>query len=596
MTSTISWQSQWPELHRARRAIVVVDVVESVRLMQQHEQDVIERWRRFVNEVRTLWLPRHGGRLVKSLGDGLLMEFDRVAPALAASLDLQKALIPLNSGRSVDSMLELRTGIHAADVVIDDLDVYGSGVNLAARLCGLAEPGQIVVSAEVRDEIVPGMDADVEDLGECWLKHVDEPVRAYRIIGATPTPAWQPTARVRSLRPTVAVIPLAVSHGTPDAALLGDALVDELIASLSRSPELTVISRLSTLSFRGRDDVVAGVRTHLHADYLVSGTLHVSLDKLRLLVELTETASGNVIWAGHLQGEVHAVFTGTDPLIGELAAQLHHSLARRQVERTRSQAFVHLDSYCLLMAAVSLLHGVSWADFERARQMLEHLIERDRHHPAPHAWLAKWHVLKVQQGWSQDMARDAQAALACTRRALDVDPQSALSLAIDGFVHCNLLKDLDTANACQEQALTANPNEPLAWLFLGLVHAFKGEGVQAQTATQRAMALSPLDPMRYFIDSLSATAALAAGQWQTAIEHARRSLRLNRTHTSTLRALTIAQVQLGLSDEARSTAATLMRLEPQLTIKRYLERSPSHGYPTGVLWSESLAAAGVPAG
>lgn len=595
MTATLSWQSTWPELHRARRVIVVVDVVESVRLMQQHEQDVIERWRQFVNQVRTQLLPRHGGRLVKSLGDGLLLEFERVAPALAAALALQPIMAPLNADRSAERAMALRTGIHADDVVIDDLDVYGSGVNVAARLCSMAEPGQIIVSAEVRDQMVAGLDADIEDLGECWLKHLSHPIRAYRIASARPSSSAQAGSPRQRLRPTIAVIPFPMVPADPSHTLLGDALIDELIASLSRSPELTVISRLSTLHFRDRTDVVASVRSHLQADYLVSGRLHVSSGAIRVLVELVETSSGSVVWAGHVQGALNAVFSGDDPLIQDLVRQLSHSLSRRQIDRARMHPFAALDSYCLLMAAVSLLHGVSWSDFDRARQMLEHLIERDRRHPAPHAWLAKWHVLKVQQGWSDNLPQDAQAALACARRALDADPRSALSLAINGFVYGNLLKDLDHAGECHELALSENPNEPLAWLFRGVVHAFKGEGDAAMAATDRALELSPLDPMRYFIDSLSATAALAAGRWQTAIDRAKRSLRLNRNHTSTLRALTIAQVQLGQLEEARATATALMRLEPHLTIKGYLERSPSTGYPTGRLWSQSLAAAGVPA-
>ena len=174
----------WPALQRQRRAIVVVDVVESVRLMQANEADVIDRWRRFVNEVRTQVLPVHGGRLVKSLGDGLLLEFEGVPAAVAASLDIQRRIAPFNAGRLGDAVMGLRIGVHLADVVVDDVDIYGAGVNLAARLATLARSDDVVVSAQVRDDLVQGLDADFEDLGECFPKHIPEPVRAYR-VGST---------------------------------------------------------------------------------------------------------------------------------------------------------------------------------------------------------------------------------------------------------------------------------------------------------------------------------------------------------------------------------------------------------------------------
>jgi tetratricopeptide (TPR) repeat protein len=228
--------------------------------------------------------------------------------------------------------------------------------------------------------------------------------------------------------------------------------------------------------------------------------------------------------------------------------------------------------------------------------MLQALKERVPRHAIPDAWLAKWFVLRVQQGWSADPKLDARQALDCTRRALDADAHCALAMAIDGFVHTNLLKRLDIAEQRYDMALDANPNESLAWLLKGTLHAFKGEGRQAVDSTLQALRLSPLDPLKYFYDSLAATAALAAGEYERAIEHARRSLRANRTHTSTLRALAIAQVQTGRDAEARETVRELLRLEPTLTVRAYLERSPSSAFETGRIWSGALRAAGLPEG
>jgi tetratricopeptide (TPR) repeat protein len=240
------------------------------------------------------------------------------------------------------------------------------------------------------------------------------------------------------------------------------------------------------------------------------------------------------------------------------------------------------------------MHRLSPYDFDEARRLLEALIERAPRQAIPRAWLAKWHVLRVQQGWSDDPQQDAQLAMRCTKQALDVDPHCSLALAIDGFVHTNLLKKLDIAKERYELALLNNPNDSLAWLLKGTLHAFKNEGQQAVSCTQRARRLSPLDPHRYFYDSLSATAHLAAHQFDRALKLAQRSLKSNCTHTSTLRALAIAQWQLGLHDDARATVGRLMQLEPHLTIRSWRERSPSAEFKTGEEWASVLQQAGVP--
>jgi tetratricopeptide (TPR) repeat protein len=226
--------------------------------------------------------------------------------------------------------------------------------------------------------------------------------------------------------------------------------------------------------------------------------------------------------------------------------------------------------------------------------MLEALTERVPRQPIPWAWFAKWYVLRVQQGWSSDPAVDTKLALDCGRRALDADPQCSLALAMSGFVHTNLLRRLDIAEEHYDLALRVNPNDSLACLLKGTLHAFKGEGKIATEHTQRALRLSPLDPHRYFYDSLAATAALSAGHYKRAVDLAKRSLRANRTHTSTFRALAISQWQLGLHDDARKTVSELLRLEPSLTISRYRQRHPSSGFETGKIWSNALQGAGVP--
>ena len=173
-------------MQRARKAVVVVDVVESVRLMQQHEDHVIDCWRRFVDDVATHLLPMHAGRLVKSLGDGMLLDFHRVTDAAAVAMAVHRRIQSISPPADGDARLRLRCGVHVCDVVVDERDIYGAGVNLTARLATLAEPGETVVSQAARDEMVVGLDGQLEDMGECFVKHLDEPVHAFRLLPVEP--------------------------------------------------------------------------------------------------------------------------------------------------------------------------------------------------------------------------------------------------------------------------------------------------------------------------------------------------------------------------------------------------------------------------
>jgi tetratricopeptide (TPR) repeat protein len=327
---------------------------------------------------------------------------------------------------------------------------------------------------------------------------------------------------------------------------------------------------------------------------VLSGAYRASGGRLILASELAEAKSGRVIWAKDLKGRIAGVIDGGDELIDQLVAEASGAVLARELERSQTQSLPTLESYTLLMGAIALMHRLSLHDFDRAREMLQALIDRAPRLAIPLAWLGKWHVLRVWQGWSSDPNADRQFALECTKRALDVDPYCSLALVIDGMVHTNLLKKLDVAKERYDAALSVNPNDPLAWLLLGTLEAFKGQGKAAMKDTQHAIRLSPLDPQRYFYDALAATAALSARKYEQAIKLTQQSLRANRTHASTLRAMAIAQWELGRREEARKTVADLMKVEPTLTITGYLDRSPSSGFETGKIWSNALRSAGVP--
>jgi len=576
------------------RTLLFVDVVESVRLMEENENDLIRRWRQLVRIVEKDILPPYRGRLVKSHGDGLLLEFAGVPCAVKAAFALQRACASVNTDVPPERQILLRAGVHVGHLIADEYDLYGTGVNLAARLLTLAGPGEIVVSADVRDQLAPVLDADVEDLGLCYLKHVHEPVRAYRIGPPGPRPVIEPHATsMPQLRPTVAVIPFVERADNPEHPVVGEVLADEIISALSRSSELDVISRLPTTLFRGRDTSADEVRRYLDANYVLSGAYRRVGGRLRLNVELASSQPGKIVWSDTV--EIDVLTAGADSVANDMVTSISRAIMAREVERAQSRPLPTLEGYTLLVGAISLMYRVSVRDFDSSGQMLQTLIERYPRQPIPWAWMAMWHVQRTwNQRWSGDPTVGTRLALDCVRRALDADPQCSLALVVSGLVQANILRKLDIAEEQYAMALRINPNDSLAWLSKGALHAFKNEGKLAIEHTQRALKLSPLDPNHHYYDSLAATAALSAGRYKRAIELANRSLRANRTHGSTYRVLAISQWQLGLHKEARKTVSELLLLEPSLTVTRYRELHPSSGFEIGKIWSNALWEAGVP--
>jgi len=576
-------------------AVMFIDVVESVRLIESDEIGTIDKWLQIEAFVNGELLHKLNGRVVKMLGDGMLLEFKEVRNAIAAAFQIQDfASLTGGDDNSVSLSLKLRVGIDFGEILRKADDIYGHRVNIAARLLSLADAGEIIVSADARDRFTAGLDADIEDLGHCYLKNMTEPVRAFRVRRPGLRVARGRRPRSADIRPVLAIIPFVVESEAGDRHHIGDFLADELIHSLSRTPELAVISHLSTAAFRGRVTSLSEVRSHLHATYAVSGRLRSDNRGILAAVELADVGTGRVVWTDRLSGSMADLLSREQPLASRIVTEIASAILSRELQRARTEPLPNLQTYTLMLGAIALMHRLAPIDFMEARGMLEAVIGRASHQPVAQAWLAKWHVLRVQQGWSENVMEDARAALDLTKRALYSEPESSLALAVDGFVHTNLLKNFDIARERYERALLSNPNDSFALLLRGMLHAFCDEGRESVRDTAQALALSPLDPHRYFYDSLAASAQLTFGRYRGAAELARRSLRANRTHTSTWRVLTVAQWQLGQKEEARKSVQQLLQLEPTLTVEGYRSRAPSAGFKVCELITKSLAEAGVP--
>lgn len=556
------------------KVVLVIDLVESVRLMAAHEAQVVERWRVFM-DVASQQISSNQGRLVKSLGDGLLAEFDDAARALKVALGLQRHFDESNARFPHDQHMHLRAGLNASHLYVGEHDVYGHGVNLAARVAGLAGPGQVVVTATVRDAIVDGMDGEVEDMGESYLKHWPEPVRTWRVwptdrVGDGAARPRQMEATQEDLRPTIAVIPFDCRAGSADHQVIGELLADGVITQLSREGQLRVISRLSTTAFRGRQADLAEIQHHLAASFVLSGSYSVLGEKVVINAELCDARRNNVVWADRLVGAVEDLLQIDSQLIHQLTDASTEALMDATIRRAMVVPVPQLDSNALLLGGIALMHRSTARDLERSRELLDAVTDRHGRVATPWAWMAKWHILNIIQGRSADAPAEFRRAIDIADRALDLEPHSSLALAIKGHVQCHLGVDLDSSRQLLLQATDLNPNDHNAWLYAGFWSTMWGDPADAVRESERALELSPLDPQRFFIEMLVAHSYLMANELEKTIEMCQRSLRRNRYYLASLRVLLTAQYELGQIEEARKTLSQLRVLQPDLTVGRFL--------------------------
>ena len=471
---------------------------------------------------------------------------------------------------------------------------------MAERLAALAEEGQIIASAAAASQFVPALDGDIEDMGDRHLAVHLGPLRVYSLMPyGAPDFASAPGRLVggaADLRPTVAVLTPHYQGELTATAEVGDIVADQLIAALSRSPVLNVISRLTSHSLRHRPLSARQVGQLLSADFVVSGRSMRQGGRLRVNIEIADGRSGRVLGAHAAEDLDSAALHADSSLVQSLLGAITRAVFQQELQVARVTPLPNLATHTLLLAGIGLLYRLYRPDFERAHELLDQARRRAPHHAAPLVWLARWHLFKLVQGWSHDREQDGRLALDLARRALDLDPDSSLALTMLGNIHTMVLRDLPGAEKHLNMALAINPNESLAWLQLGNVRSFSGDGVTALAHSQRAARLSPLDPARHYYLSLLASAALSANELDTAINSARKSLRLNQSYISTHRVLTIALALAGRMEEAHAAMAQLRLLEPLLTVADFVARSPGARSGLAQTFGQALLAAGLPAG
>ena len=449
---------------------------------------------------------------------------------------------------------------------------------------------------------------DLPDVGEFeeWLRvERRRAEQTFEKPAATPAPpaavasfATQALARSAHaeprLRPTIAILPFYPIADDQQVAFLGEMLAEEDSRVVTRSQYANIISHFSCRAVDVRRIILQEIRSKLNVDYVVYGAVRLADGRFRLDADLVDANQGVQVQSWSLTGALVDFYAGECPVVGGLARHVANAVIGASFERISGRPFPDVASHDLFMTAVALLHKQDIVSSARARQHFEELERRAPWNSHVQSWLALWYTLCLSQGWHEDGARDRMKACDAAAKALDVNPSCPFSLAVDGIVQSNLLKNFEEADRRFEAALALDPSNAYGWLFSGVTKAFRGDGASAVAATERSRFLTPLDPGAYLFETLSATASLAAENYEEALRLANSSRRRNPFHNSTLRVRTIALHELGRIEEAREAGGDLMTRERGLTVDGYLRSHPAAEFATGRRWARALLGAGVP--
>jgi TolB-like protein/DNA-binding SARP family transcriptional activator len=398
----------------------------------------------------------------------------------------------------------------------------------------------------------------------------------------------------RAPEPSIAVLPFQVLSTVRGHDLIAQGLTEDLIEAISRVPSLFVISRLSTAAFKSRDRAPLDIGAVLGVSYILSGSVRIIGDRLRLVVELTDIATGRAISVSRFDEKFSDLLDLQNSLAERVVCSLAPHLRSAELRRVRSRRPEDHTAYDLFLRAQENMHSASRGVFETSERLFSETIAREPYYATALAWLAHWHVLRVGQGWSPDPAYDADQADHFAQRAIECDAAESLAFAVQGHIAAYLRKDFDRAFGCFETALRLNPNSARAWLWNANAHAYVDDGPRAVEKVKRAMALSPFDPLMYAYSCSANIAYLADRQYERAVEFGLRCIRENRSYTSGYRMLIPALVQAGREAEARVQAHQLLTLQPAFTAELFRRRFPGSASPLGELCGEALVRAGIP--
>ena len=431
-------------MERRLSAILSADVVGFSRLMGFDEAGTLTSLKAHRRELVDSKIAEHHGRIVKVTGDGMLVEFPSVVNAVACSAEIQRAMPGRNENVPQDRRIEFRVGINLGDVIVDGDDIFGDGVNVAARLEGIAPPGGITISASVRDHVGERLGLAFEDMGERELKNIDRPIRVFQVLLDDTQMApdrLSLDALALPSKPSIAVLPFANMSGDPEQDYFADGLVEDLITSLSKVAGLFVIAKNSTFAYKGKNVDIRQVAKELGVRYVLEGSVRKAANRLRITGQLIEAASATHVWADKFEGAVEDIFDLQDRLTENIVGAIEPSLRRAEIDRARRKRPGSLNAYDLYLRAMPHVHANTPADTDEALRLLNEALRLDPNYATAHGYAAWGHEQRFFRGGFHP--EDRAAALEHADIALSIGANDAQALSIAAFVHANITRDYE---------------------------------------------------------------------------------------------------------------------------------------------------------
>lgn len=582
-------------MQRHLAAILSADVIGYMRLSEAAEEETHHRLMSLRVDLIDPCVSEHGGRIVKNTGDGFLATFDGAPAAALCALSLQRALAAATADQPVALRIAFRMGIHLADIILEGDDIFGDGVNVAARLQSYAEQGGVIVSEAVFEQVDAATRSLASDMGEIFLRNHKQPVRVFALrseAASAPRKIGESPAGVDA-RASIAVLPFRLNGSAAQESSVADGVVDSIIQSLSGLKELFVISRGSTLEYgRRRIDPVA-VGRKLGVRYVMDGTVSLSDRRVRISTELIANENGAVLSADHYDGKVGELFDLQDRISLKLVKTIAPHVREHELRRALRQHPQNMTAYDLLLQALDLLYKMDGDSFARARGLLQQAMTLDPSYAPPFTYTALWHVFRVGEFGSPDPQGDAQAAAERARAAIERDGNDALALAIYGHVQAFFLRDMTTAQRFLDRGIEAGPSVAMAWTMSSATRGFVGNGTLAVRHAEAGQRLAPADPYRFFHEGILAQAHYVSGDYDQAVGWARSAVAHNPSIRFTMRTLVASLAAAGRLAEASSAADRLLLIQPDFRLSAYAPRCPFVPPLLGQ-WLGHLRKAGLP--
>jgi adenylate cyclase len=554
-------------VERRLAAILAADVVGYSLLMGEDEAGTLARLKAYRKELVEPLVAEHHGRVVKLMGDGVLCEFASVVDAVACAVAIQRGMTGREAAVPEPERVRFRIGVNLGDVIVEGRDIYGDGVNVAARLEQLAEPNGVVISGTAFDHLRGELGRTFASLGEQRLRNIERPVRAYRMVidGGDAPPSERPALPLPA-RPSLAVLPFETPGGDPEQGYFADGIVEDIITALSRAKWLFVIARNSSFAYRGKALDVRQVGRELGVRYVLEGSVRKAGERVRITGQLIDALSGAHLWAERFEGVLADVFELQDRVAEGVAGAIEPTLRGAEIDRARRKPTDSLDAYDLYLRALPHVFTTMAEGAREALRLLDRALVLDPGYATALGFKAWCHLQSYLHGWIGDAEAERVAGEQAARRALASGRDDPTALALGGLVVSLLARDHEAGLGALGRAVALNPSSALAFGASALVHCFAGDYGTAIEHGRRALRLSPFDPLAYRPLIALAFAHLFTDGYGEAAECAARAIQANPGLDVSHTILVASLVELGRLEEAHVAAGQLMAAFPMFRI------------------------------